>query len=81
MTESPQSLRALFDSAKAQQDAIFNPADESTSLGRVSDVVEAFEDCHRLIGQLSLFSSNEEIDDIASADLQYVGSFTVANYG
>ena len=76
MTESSLSLRALFDSARSRERATTEPSNEdsSTSQSLVARAIAAFENCHQLIGQLSLFSSNEDVDDIATADIQYVSS-------
>lgn len=72
MTENPQTLRSLFSSAKAKRDELDSSydLDASTVQKRLAEATAAFDECRRLIGQLSLFSSNETLDDVATTDLQ-----------
>lgn len=73
MDEEPKSLQALFASAKAQKKAL----ESSTNINdpshedQFNPAVQAFEACQKLISKLSIFSPNESLEDIATADLQY----------
>jgi immunoglobulin-binding protein 1 len=73
MTEQPQSLRDLLQAAKAHQQSIESSAQPNSDAyrGEVSAAVAKLEECQRLISQVSLFSSNEGLEDITTADLQY----------
>ncbi|OJJ50926.1 hypothetical protein ASPZODRAFT_148310 [Penicilliopsis zonata CBS 506.65] len=74
--EQPQNLRSLFTAAKAEKAALESRTDSNTEGYRndVGGVIRKLEECRRLVGLLSLFSSNETLEDVASGDLQY---FTV----
>ncbi|EEP80387.1 hypothetical protein UREG_05229 [Uncinocarpus reesii 1704] len=72
MEEEPQSLQALFASAKAQKKAVETvPINDPTLTDRFNSAVHAFEACQKQISKFSIFSSNESLEDIATADLQY----------
>ena len=72
--EQPQNLSSLFASAKADKAALENRTDPNSESYRsaVNAVIAKFEDCQRLVGLLSLFSSNEPIEEVSTGDLQYV---------
>lgn len=74
MTEQPQSLRALFNAAKASKTSLEYSAEPNSDAYRdtVAATIAKLEECQKLIGQVSLFSSNEGLEDISSTDLQYV---------
>ena len=63
--DQPQSLRSLFAAAKAEKAAL------DSSLGSdLSAVISKLEECRHLVEIVSLFSPNESLDEIATADLQ-----------
>ncbi|PGH36989.1 hypothetical protein GX50_00225 [[Emmonsia] crescens] len=70
MDTQPETLHALFSRAKSHRKALDLPSSENTP--QLSDVITEFEECQRRIAQLSLFSANESLDDIATGDLQYL---------
>ncbi|KAH8425373.1 IGBP1/TAP42 family protein [Aspergillus melleus] len=72
--EQPQNLRSLFNEAKAEKTALEVRPDTNTDQYRndVSATIAKFEECHRLVSLLSLFSSNEPLEDITTGDLQYL---------
>ncbi|QKX58520.1 uncharacterized protein TRUGW13939_05644 [Talaromyces rugulosus] len=74
MTDQPQSLRALFDAAKTNKTSLEHSAEPTGDAYRdaVAATIAKLEECQKLIGQVSLFSSNEGLEDISSADLQYL---------
>ncbi|KAK2792725.1 hypothetical protein FQN52_002787 [Onygenales sp. PD_12] len=70
MDSQPDSLQALFSLAKSHKKALETTPE--TSDKQLPDVITEFEECQRRIAQLSLFSSNESLEDIATGDLQYL---------
>jgi hypothetical protein len=72
--EEPQSLRSLFASAKEQKDKLGSRGDINTEAYRddVNATIAKFQECQRQISMLSLFSSNESLEDISTNDIQYV---------
>ena len=71
--EEPQSLRSLFASAKEQKDALGSRGDTNAETYRdeVNATIAKFQECQRQVSMLSLFSSNELLEDISTSDLQY----------
>ncbi|KAL4887488.1 TAP42-like protein [Aspergillus karnatakaensis] len=72
--EQPQSLRSVFDDAKRAKTALESRSDSNSDTYR-SDVhatIAKFEECQRLVGALSMFSSNELLEDISTGDLPYL---------
>jgi hypothetical protein len=72
--EEPQSLRSLFASAKEQRETLGSRGDTNTEAYRddVNATIAKFQECQRQISILSLFSSNESLEDISTNDIQYV---------
>ncbi|KAI1916607.1 Type 2A phosphatase-associated protein 42 [Ophidiomyces ophidiicola] len=73
MDEEPKSLQILFSSAKAQKKSLEsapNTNDEAYQ-DQLDSTLQLFETCHKLIAKLSLFSPNESLEDITTADLQF----------
>ncbi|GLI72649.1 type 2A phosphatase-associated protein 42 [Penicillium ochrochloron] len=72
--EESQSLRSLFISAKDAKTALESRGDTNTESYRdaVNAAIAKFHECQRQIGILSLFSSNESLDDVSTGDIQYM---------
>ena len=72
MTDQPQSLKELFQAAKAQKQSIELSAEPNSDAYRqeVSETINKLQECQRLISQLSLFSSNEGLEDVPTSNLQ-----------
>ncbi|RAL00921.1 IGBP1/TAP42 family protein [Aspergillus ibericus CBS 121593] len=72
--EPPQNLRSLFADAKAEKTALEARPDSNTDAYRsdVNATIAKLEECQRLVGLLSLFSSNEPLEDISTTDIQYL---------
>ncbi|KAJ5881299.1 uncharacterized protein N7473_012352 [Penicillium subrubescens] len=72
--EESQSLRSLFTSAKDAKTALESRGDTNTESYRdaVNATIAKFHECQRQIGILSLFSSNESLDDMSTGDIQYM---------
>ena len=73
MTDQPQSLKELLQTAKARKQSIEHSAEPNSDAYRqeVSETINELQECQRLISQLSLFSSNEGLEDVSTANLQY----------
>ncbi|KAL2821631.1 TAP42-like protein [Aspergillus granulosus] len=72
--EQPQTLRSLFTDAKREKTALESRTDSNTDTYRkdVNATIAKLEECQRLVGALSMFSSNELLEDIATSDLPYL---------
>ena len=69
------SLRGLFNQAKNQQEELESLDPRTATFNDTfRSIVDCLQQCRQLIQQLSLFSPNEELEDIATQDLQYVQS-------
>lgn len=70
--EQPQTLRSVFDDAKREKTALETRPDTNSNTYRsdVNATIAKFEECQRLVGALSMFSSNELLEDISTVDLQ-----------
>lgn len=73
MADQPQTLKELLLSAKSQKQSIEQSTEPNSDAVRqeVSATIHKLEECQRLISQLSLFSSNEGLEDVSTANLQY----------
>jgi len=71
-SDQPQNLRSLFVAAKADKTALETRPDTTSELYRreLTAVISKFEECQRLVRLLSLFSSNEPIEEVSTGDLQ-----------
>jgi hypothetical protein len=74
------SLKELFNRTKTQQDDLDNLEPQSAAFSAtLASLSQSLERCRELIQQLALFSPNEEVEDIATQDLQYLTvDFTLA---
>ena len=72
--DTPQetSLRNLFTTAKVKRTELesFASSTDPTYQENVRSAIECLEQCRKLADRVSLFSPNEALEDIASADLQ-----------
>lgn len=70
--DEPQSLRALFAAAKKEKDNLGSRGDTNTEAYRdeVNAAISKFQECQRQVSILSLFSSNELLEDVSSSDIQ-----------
>ena len=66
------NIRTLFRSAESKHDVLETSRDSSSSTYRenLAAAIATFEECRQLADRLSLFSSNETLEDIATGDLQ-----------
>ncbi|KAL2840997.1 TAP42-like protein [Aspergillus pseudoustus] len=72
--EQPQTLRSLFADAKREKTSLESRADTNTDAYRndVNATIAKLEECQRVVGVLSMFSSNELLEDISTSDLPYL---------
>ncbi|RMZ87197.1 hypothetical protein DV736_g5574, partial [Chaetothyriales sp. CBS 134916] len=72
-TLSDKSLTELFNSAKAKQESLDGlDARTATFKETLQGAIDEFQECLKLVEQVSLFSANEEAEDISTKDLQYL---------
>lgn len=65
------SLRELFKDAKKSQDELEGLDPRSGHFkSTLQSILDKLQRCRKLIQQLSLFSTNEEVEDISTQDLQ-----------
>lgn len=70
--EEPQSLRSLFAAAKESKSSLEGRSDTNSEEYRndVNAAIGKLQECQRQVGILSLFSSNESLEDVSSGDIQ-----------
>lgn len=74
MAEEPKTLKSVFQSAEAKRLAI-EGSYETTSPTYQEDVAEAlksYEECLQIMDKVSLFSTNEALEDVTTSDLPYL---------
>lgn len=74
MAENEISLRDLFRSAKTKQEDIdsLDPRSEEFKTN-LQVCVSILKQCSDLVDRLSLFSTNEDLDDVSTSNIQYLG--------
>lgn len=74
--EESLSLRSLFKAAKEGKSSLEWRGDTNSEEYRndVNAAIAKLQECQRQVGILSLFSSNESLDDVSSGDIQYAPS-------
>lgn len=74
MEEQSQSLKNLFAKAEEQRKELdVSPNTISAAFQEnLSSTILTFEECLHVADRVSLFSSNETLDEISSGDLQYL---------
>ncbi|KAL4968790.1 IGBP1/TAP42 family protein [Aspergillus stella-maris] len=72
--EQPQTLKSVFTDAKREKIALETRPDSNSDAYRsdVNATIAKFEECQRLAAALSMFSSNELLEDISTNDLPYL---------
>ncbi|KXJ85786.1 TAP42-like protein [Microdochium bolleyi] len=74
MEQQPRTLKSVFAAAEAKRISLENSYD-TISPAYQDDLAEAlkgYEDCIRIISDISLFSPNETLEDINTSDLPYL---------
>lgn len=72
--DEPQSLRSLFEQAEEEEAALANIYDSTSPQyhEKLSAAIKSYEKCRRQVSELSIFSPNESVDDIATSSLPYL---------
>jgi len=79
MADEPQSLRTCYADAELKRkslDSIFDTNSDNYQ-ENLSSAIAKYEECVRIAAEVSLFSTNETLEDISSGDLQCVLSFII----
>ncbi|EME40960.1 hypothetical protein DOTSEDRAFT_178252 [Dothistroma septosporum NZE10] len=74
MADEPRSLRSAYAEAESTRSTIENSFDSNseTFQDNLLAAIQLYEQCIQIADQISLFSPNESLEDITSADLQYL---------
>ncbi|KAH9845012.1 TAP42, component of the Tor signaling pathway [Teratosphaeria destructans] len=74
MADEPQSLKATHVQAEQKRNAIEISFDSNSSTFQENllSAIQLYEQCLSIADRISLFSPNETLEDIATADLQYL---------
>lgn len=74
MSEQPQNLRALYETAERERQELSSSYEPNSPLFQetLSKTIATYEECLKVSEQISLFSPNETLEDVSSSDLQYV---------
>ena len=72
MADPPRNIRTLFNSGKQLLQQVEGSHDIASSAYQenLRTAITTFEECRKLADNISLFSQNESLEDIASGDLQ-----------
>lgn len=72
--EPPQSLRSLFEQAEETQNTLASMHDFRSEQYQetLASAIKSYEECLRLVVELSIFSPNESVEDIATSSLPYL---------
>lgn len=72
--EDQTSLRSLYDTAERQRHEIEGSYDYQSDAyqDKLCSAVNAYQKCKTLVDQLSLFSSNEGLEDVSSSEIRWV---------
>ncbi|KAK3707473.1 Type 2A phosphatase-associated protein 42 [Vermiconidia calcicola] len=74
MAEGDRSLRSVHEEAEQKRSAIENSYDSKSSTFQQNLLlaIQLYEQCLSIAHRISLFSPNESLEDISTADLQYL---------
>lgn len=74
MAEQPTNLRSLYRQAESQRSELDNYPNtiSDTYQQNLASAIASYEECLKLVHSLSLFSPNEDLEDLNSRDLEYL---------
>ncbi|RPA90241.1 TAP42-like protein [Choiromyces venosus 120613-1] len=74
MSENQESLRSLYDSGERLQKEIEDSYDYNSSgyQEKLQTAIRTYQECRGLVGQISLFSTNESLEDVVSSEIRYM---------
>ncbi|KAI1825944.1 TAP42-like family protein [Xylaria intraflava] len=74
MAEEPRTLKSVFQTAERKR-LVIEGSYETTSPSYQADItaaLQSYEECVQIIDKISLLSTNESLEDIATSDLPYL---------
>ncbi|KAI1211026.1 TAP42-like family protein [Annulohypoxylon truncatum] len=74
MSQESRTLKSVFQAAEKQRIALEGTyeANSPTYQEDLANTIELYHECTQIINKISLFSPNEELEDIATSDLPYL---------
>ncbi|KAI1352004.1 TAP42-like family protein [Xylaria sp. FL0043] len=74
MAEEPRTLKSAFQAAEAKRLAIEGSYDMTSSTYQedVKAARQSYDECAQIIDKISLFSTNESLEDLATSDIPYL---------
>lgn len=74
MADEHRSLSAVYHDAESKRSAIENSFDSNSASfqDNLTTAIQLYEQCIHIADQISLFSPNESLEDIGTADLEYL---------
>lgn len=74
MADENRSLRSVYNDAEKKRSTIESSFDSNAASFQdsVTAAIQLYEECLNIASQISLFSPNESLEDIATGDLQYL---------
>lgn len=74
MAEQNRSLRSVYSEAEQKREGIENSYDSNSASfqDNLLLAIQLYEECLKIVQQISLFSPNESLEDINTSDLQYL---------
>ncbi|KAI5868280.1 TAP42-like family protein [Durotheca rogersii] len=74
MAEEPRSLKSVFKAAELMRTVIEGARDATLDQYRedLAQALELYQECTRIISNISLFSPNEGLEDISTSDIPYL---------
>jgi hypothetical protein len=74
MAQADRSLRSVFEEAEQKRTSLDNTysSNSTTFRDNVVSAVQLYEQCLQIADRISLFSPNETLEDVNTADLQYL---------
>ncbi|XXG98378.1 hypothetical protein Hte_004701 [Hypoxylon texense] len=74
MSEEPRTLKSVFQAAELKRIALEGTYEANSPTYRedLAQALELYQECVQIINKISLFSSNEGLEDISTSDLPYL---------
>jgi immunoglobulin-binding protein 1 len=74
MAEADRSLRSVFEDAEQRRETVEHSSDSNSGVfqNNILSAIQLYEQCLAIADRISLFSPNETLEDINTADLQYL---------
>ncbi|PWW79996.1 TAP42-like protein [Tuber magnatum] len=74
MSENQESLRSLYDSGERLRKEVEDSYDYNSPAyqQKLEAAIRTYQECRNLVGQMSLFSTNETLEDVVSSEIRYM---------